>query len=245
MIYVGFVLLAHRDIFSRHVQYNYLLFACSMRILLSDGMEENLAVVSDLMKDFVKHSIELYGKSFVSYNIHCMTHLTEDYKSYGNLNNISAFPFESYLGSNIKGAVRSGYKPLHQICDHVANKNSEIILIQDKQYEVKKILKQAEGISYYKKICFADVSLCAGKIGNANNVIQLTDMSIAIISAIGVDAKRNIIMLLQCFQKCEPLFRSPLNSTTVGLYKVSKLKTMEQRPLTNYYCKMMMLPLKN
>lgn len=244
MIYVGFVLLAHKDIFPRNVQYNYLLFACSMRILLSDGMEENLAVVSDLMKDFVKHSIELYGKSFISYNIHCMTHLAEDYKSYGNLNNISAFPFESYLGSNIKGAVRSGYKPLHQICDHVANKNREIT-IQEKQFKVKTFLKNDAGTSYYKKICFGDVSICAGKIGDANNVIQLRDKSIAIISAIGADANTNIIMLLQCFQKCDPLFCSPLNSTTVGLYKVSKLKAIEQRPFTEYYCKMMLMPLKD
>ena len=51
--------------------------------------------------------------------IFCLIYQRTTYLTYGNLRKISAFPFESYLGIHVKGAVRSGFKPLQQISHHI------------------------------------------------------------------------------------------------------------------------------
>lgn len=121
-----------------------------MRFLLFDGMRDNMGLVSELLEDFLKTSSEIYGKSFVSYNIHSMIHLLEDYTLYGNLNTISAFPFESYSGSNVKGSVRSGYKPLHQIVEHITNKNEEVLNCKPTKFKLKQLIMQDHAASHFK-----------------------------------------------------------------------------------------------
>lgn len=64
-----------------------------------------LGFIQSLLDSFAENAKTMYGVSFMSYNVHPITHLTVDYKKYGNLENISAFPCESYLGSHIKQVV--------------------------------------------------------------------------------------------------------------------------------------------
>ena len=45
---------------------------------------------------------------------HILSHLTDDYSRFGNLDKVSAFQFESYLGS-LKRMLKSGYLPLKLI----------------------------------------------------------------------------------------------------------------------------------
>jgi len=33
----------------------------------------------------------------MSYNVHCLLHVIDNYVNFGSSNNISAFPFENYL----------------------------------------------------------------------------------------------------------------------------------------------------
>ena len=43
-----------------------------------------------------------------------LSHLTDDYSRFGNLDKVSAFQFKSYLGS-LKRMLKSGFLPLKQI----------------------------------------------------------------------------------------------------------------------------------
>ena len=117
MLYVGIVAFANRKILSIEFYKHFLLLSRSMRILLNDNMTSNLSVVQDMLKSYVVSCPKLYGNSFVSYNVHSLIHLTADYAKFGNLEKISAFSFESYLGSNIKGAV----EPLTSLYNKLLN----------------------------------------------------------------------------------------------------------------------------
>ena len=46
--------------------------------------------------------------------MHAVIHLAEDVRKYGPLDNISAFPFESFLG-RLKKLVRKPSRPLEQV----------------------------------------------------------------------------------------------------------------------------------
>ena len=70
-----------------------------MRILLSSNTcDEDMSLCSKLLKKFCYDGIQLYGRGFITYNIHSLIHLVDDFVLHGSLDFISCFPFESYLG---------------------------------------------------------------------------------------------------------------------------------------------------
>ena len=107
MLYVAAVLFAH-NFFPTQLYSHFLFLPCFNEVLLTNNMENNTADVKVMLKTFVTDSQKMYGKSIISYNVHSLLHLPEDYNCFGNLEKVSAFPFESYLGTHIKGSVRSG-----------------------------------------------------------------------------------------------------------------------------------------
>jgi len=50
----------------------------------------------------------------MSYNVHGLLHISDDYEHFGSLDNISAFPFKNYLKS-LKKMARKHNKPLQNI----------------------------------------------------------------------------------------------------------------------------------
>jgi len=82
-----------------------------MNVRLADQHRE---YARKLLKCFVSSSADLFGKNFVTYNVHGLTHLHEVAEKYGCLENCSAYPFENYM-QTIKKSVRSTKNPLTQI----------------------------------------------------------------------------------------------------------------------------------
>ncbi|KAK0147445.1 hypothetical protein N1851_013079 [Merluccius polli] len=50
-----------------------------------------------LLRMFVTHFGQLYGKEALVYNVHSLVHLAQDVRQHGCLDNISAFPYENHL----------------------------------------------------------------------------------------------------------------------------------------------------
>jgi hypothetical protein len=73
--------------------------------------------------NFVTGAQYLYGAGFVSYNVHSLIHLPDDYIKFRNLNSVSCFIFENYLGAVIKGRLSGRNRPLEQIIRHVVIEN--------------------------------------------------------------------------------------------------------------------------
>jgi len=82
------------------------------RILLTSNIESELIHFCEkLLIYFVDKFGKLYGKHFISHNVHGLLHIVDDYAQYGALDNCSCFPFENFL-QFLKKMVRKFDKPL-------------------------------------------------------------------------------------------------------------------------------------
>jgi hypothetical protein len=72
---------------------------------------------------FIGHYQQLYPPAHVIYNLHALSHLAQQVKQFGALDNISCFPFENFLG-RIKKLVRGPNRPLAQVIRRLTEINS-------------------------------------------------------------------------------------------------------------------------
>lgn len=85
-----------------------------MTILLSYKHSDKIEYAHQLFNYFVETFQNIYGVHFLSYNIHGLLHLIEDYKHFGPLNSCSCFAFENHM-KLLKSALRKHHNPLQQV----------------------------------------------------------------------------------------------------------------------------------
>ena len=230
-MYSGIFLLYNEKIVSRNIFTNFLKFSIASRLLFSDNQDCNLEFIRELLKQFVEEAKVIYGKSILTYNMHSCIHLPDDYEKFGNLENINAFKFESYLGVNIK-SVKSGYKPLMQIARHVDRKNTEAIKPKE---EVQHKSKQPKHISRCGKV-FKSVTT-----NKADACVQLKTGEIGLIQYI-----ENAGIGVKLFNVVEDLFCIPVESSKAGIYKLNNLSnTINVVKISDIYNKLFYFPYKN
>lgn len=78
-------------------RYNHFLsLSIGINILLQNK-RESINEAEVLLLDFADKIQFLYNESFLTYNVHCLTHLATDCRNFGSLDTFSAFKFENYL----------------------------------------------------------------------------------------------------------------------------------------------------
>jgi hypothetical protein len=211
-----------------------------MRLLLSKGQEKNMPFVKQLLVNFVQESRNLYGDSFVSFNVHSMIHLPEDYLKWGELDSVSCFPFESFLGIHIKGCLKGRYKPLEQISKHIAATNQASIPKPVQGIVMGKRCKESTEVSY-KSLKLGTTILKKGFVGDRDNCVLLASGEIGIIKMI---KEKNVS--IQTFKNKLSFFTFPINSSQIGIYKVYEtddcLKTVSIKYI---HSKIMLIPKQN
>ena len=250
MLYIGVVLLADEDIISPKIYRSFLCFSIAMKILLSEAQDENMPVVKSLMQKFIKLCISQYGKSFVAYNIHSMEHLDEDYSRYGNLEHVSAFAFESFLGTEVKGVIRSGYQPLKQICASLNRHNFSEFKETESTVRVSREC-QCSHLNFGGS-CHRNVVLESGTVYNVAIDSKTKDSCFLTVAGdvclvYGIHKTHNEFkFIVKKFINKSNFFDVPTPSSDVGVYSVSKISSTQciVREI-EIASKMMLLPYKN
>ena len=149
-------------------------------------------------------------------------HLPEVYQEFGIIDNVSAFNFESYLGSEIKSSVRAGFKPLVQVGHHVSRLNN---IVPNKCFQ-KETFNQTchhENVpgACIRKLMLKKFILTSSSRESCNDsFVLLENYNIGeILSIYRVDA--SIKTVLRMYSK-DNFFLKPLPSSHFGIYKIQK-----------------------
>lgn len=81
-----------------------------------------------LLLAFVQNFAEIYGVDSLSYNVHSVIHLADDVRKYGNLDNVSSFPFDNFLGT-LKKIIRKPNMVLQQAVRGIFEHRSNLYII--------------------------------------------------------------------------------------------------------------------
>ncbi|XP_018006732.2 uncharacterized protein LOC108664619 [Hyalella azteca] len=124
LLYTGPLVLL--DVVGEEVYNHFVSLTVALSILLdSNDLRRNayLSYARELLIHFVCSSTNIYGETFVTYNIHSLIHLADDASNYEmSLNRLSAFPFENYL-QKLKKLVKNGKNPVSQIAKRLHELN--------------------------------------------------------------------------------------------------------------------------
>ncbi|XP_039308484.1 uncharacterized protein LOC105207192 isoform X1 [Solenopsis invicta] len=229
MLYIGIV--CFKEVVQDYIYDHFLLFHTSMLILVSSvcNTNRNLVFSEIAIEKFVLLCENIYGLTFLSYNIHGILHLVEDVLRFGPLDSYSAFPCE-----NSMLVFRKMCRKPHLSLQQIAARHAE------KEQCKKKFIVQNNCIKVWKKheegpLPFADAD---SRIYDQYKFLKTPDMTIGvcarddccILSDSSICCVKNILhyendyfIVVKKFQQVVDFFNIGIGSSCVGIYKCSEL----------------------
>lgn len=131
LLYVGIVCL--KGVLPENVYDHFLLLVCATHICECASLAYLLPAARVFLNDFVTTFAKIYGRQYVSSNIHNLVHLVDDVEHLGPLQSFAAYPFENLLG-DIKRLVQAKKFTLRQVVNRlveIANVNGRPIEVPD------------------------------------------------------------------------------------------------------------------
>jgi len=143
IIFIGPVIL--KSVMSAKYYEHFLTLSVAIRILCHPELCFTLnEYAHSLLIYFVRYYEDLYGRQYMSYNIHNLIHLANEVKTFGCLDKFSCFPFENYLRM-LRLKIKNSPKPLEQLINRI---NEENLYSNVKEFD------KSYPIAHYSKLKF-------------------------------------------------------------------------------------------
>ncbi|KAJ8965652.1 hypothetical protein NQ317_010639 [Molorchus minor] len=121
LLYIGPIVL--KDILPQPAYQHFLCLTVAIRILCDDNLLHLIDYAESLLLFFVEKFADIYGKRFISYNVHNLIHLCNEVRHFkGTLDSFSAFKYENAL-YKLCLLVKDSGKPLEQVVNRLAELN--------------------------------------------------------------------------------------------------------------------------
>lgn len=136
LLYVGIIIL--KNSLADEVYEHFLLLFVAVRLSSNRfySEKENVQNLTKILfEEYVAEYAWIYGEDAIVSNIHNLLHVPEDVIRFGNLNTISAYPFENLLHS-IKRCVQPSKAALEQTVRRLAELSFNIDYVNEKTSEV-------------------------------------------------------------------------------------------------------------
>ncbi|XP_051176656.1 uncharacterized protein LOC127291512 [Leptopilina boulardi] len=199
-----------------------------------------------MLKKFVLGFQRIYGKQFVSHNVHNLLHICEDVEEYGALDEFSAFKFENEMSSK-KRMIRKGHKPLEQIARRYSERQSIKKLKNETPYSFFKthnsgpITKNCTNIKkQYKALKHEDFTIdCSTP---KDSCILLRDGTFGKVTNIVISNTNDILLIVKPFTKTSSVYDTP-DSRDINIHMATDSRRSEfSTPITNFHSKVWRIP---
>lgn len=219
LLYTGPIVL--KNMLTDDCYEHFMALSVALRILLSLNYEQYVEYSKKLIAYFVQKFEELYGRHFISHNIHGLIHLPDDYYIHGPLDHCSAFPFENYM-KQLKKMLRKHEKPLQQVVRRYEE------YCKSGQFNYDNSCK----IKYSNKVPDCYVLTCDGDVVRITNVPKLFTPTQHFEG--------------QKFMSREDMFITPIKSSRIGLFNVGNLsKEIKSWKMSDIKNKIMIFNINN
>ncbi|XP_031328848.1 uncharacterized protein LOC116159899 isoform X1 [Photinus pyralis] len=241
-----------RGIVKKAIYNNILTLHLATSILISREFHchsDYLKYANDLMLHFVQTSLKLYGADFVAHNVHCLLHIADDVKYFGELDNFSAFPYENYM-QKLKNILRKHHKPLQQVIrrsmeTEFLNSMGNIGSNEITPYCTQEHFDGPTIIGCNKQFKAIKLSNCTIKLNRADSVVQLKTMEIVRVFNI-CTTEDDIKIVGKEFIDKQELYLQPCSSSIFHIYECQQLKpTFSSWSINEINHKVVLLPHKN
>jgi hypothetical protein len=190
-----------------------------------------------LFCDFIQDFAEIFGESYISYNFHMLSHLAEESKKNGPLDEFSAFPFESFLG-RMKYFISSKNNQLEQISNRVSEMFACSSTPSTKRNQDNKniLLKKPLGNDEYKELQYFGCQLNS----DIRNCLVLLKKKVVIKIEKIFTRGEKILAIAKEFLLVEDFYDFPVHSSELGIFKCcsSNLSVNRKYKLKDFHSKM-------
>lgn len=230
LLYVGPVIL--KNILNCDVYVNLMVLNIAMMILVSPDHSHLVQYADKLLHYFVESFEKLYGSEHVSFNVHGLLHLIDDYHVFGQLDNCSAFTFENYM-KELKIKVRK-----HDQClEQVVNRYSEL----QNNVNLGRIVPEYS----FPKLKHSHKNGPIGEdlFGSQHKCLILDKFKINVAKCINIiNTANGIVIMGKMFDSVIPYFESPIDSSVFNIFIVNNLSNiLKQWKLTDIKKKLMFI----
>lgn len=252
LLYTGPVVL--QSYLKHDIYVHFLSLHVATSILISPIMskiDNYISYAESLLIHFVKSFELLYGKCFVSHNVHNLTHICNDVRKFGPLDSFSAFRFENYL-SSIKGQLRKSEKPLQQLwrryteleINEDTTVDSEKKPVLSKTHNDGPIIGSLNIVEQYKIYNNSSYSIQCHK--ENDSFCLLSDDSCIYVHNIVKTIDNKIFVLGRLLQSMGSLYSLPCDSEKLNIRYVSTRVFQDGYwPVTDIMCKAWAIPRGN
>lgn len=247
LLYVGLVALKGNisDANFRH----FLLLHVSISCLASETYwRTHTRYAGNLLKYFVQQFGVIYGKDQLVYTVHNLVHLDSDVERFRPLDNFSAFPFESFLGQ-LKRKIRKPELPLPQIIRRLSELENANTCEETKRFDQPRpknnigyVPRYYQDWAPFKSIFHNGYKLSSE---SGDNCLQIDNKVVVVHNIlVGNDGEKKVVV--KSFRTKVDFFTYPINSSDLGIVKVSHLRHHhEVVSLPNHAKKLALLPYKD
>lgn len=187
----------------------------------------------------------------MSHNVHIISHLADDVKKFGPLDNFSAFPFESYM-QPLKKKIKSGMKPLQQLVRRYTEEKKICQLNKNENTVCPGPVKMQHKLNsrpMTQDVCEPQFTgwkteKFVIKLNKANNCVKMKSGDIVLIDNIATSQLDSSILIIgRKFEKVVEYFNVPCSSELLNINLVSQLSYLQSWKLTDISEKMMRFPI--
>jgi len=246
-----------KGVVSDDIYNNFIVLCVAMRILLSPSMHKTFnEYANQLLRYFVSTFRTLYGIQHMTYNIHGLIHLAKEALKYDELDQCSAFPFESFM-QPLKKDIRSPVKPLQQLARRYMERrnfydkidstkhdisdenqlNGDIQLLGKPMFKNGGPLTSITKYPQYKRVKTTNFTIGTNM---QDCCVQMDNKDIVIIESIATSifSDSEVVIVGRKYKTLCNIFDSPCESKFLDMYSVSNLEMLNVWPLSKIEKKM-------